>query len=134
MRKILALCAALALSVVMVLPAAALSNNGVHTTIAYSVSYIDNNAGPVTCTGTHQYGKQWPGTATTGGRDSFTCTSTTGSPLWNVIPGQVVPEGIGAWGSDYFYYTVGLYVTNTIAFSLTVSSDGLSYSGVAGYY
>jgi len=140
MRKILALCAALALSVVMVVPAAAAaptSNKGGNTTIQYSASYTDNVFGPVTCTGTHQYGKQWPGTATAGGRDSFTCTSTTGGPVTGVTAGQLFPEGIGAWDSDYFYFDgpiPGSLVPNTYAFSLTVSSDGLSYSGVALFF
>jgi hypothetical protein len=133
MKKIVALCAALALSVVMVLPVAAVSNKGGNTTIQYSLSYTDYIVGPVTCTGTHQYGKQWPGTATTGGRDSFTCTSTTGSPLTTYTPGQVVLVGVGSWQSDYFA-TLNLSVLNTVAFTLTVSSDGFSYSGVALYF
>jgi hypothetical protein len=131
MRKILALCAALALSVVMVVPAAALSNNGVHTTVAYSVSYTDAIWGPVTCTGTHQYGKQWPGTTTTGGRDSFTCTSTSGLPVTGAAAGQVYTYAVGGWASDYAPLNGA---TNTIAFTVTVSLDGMSYSGVAAYY
>jgi hypothetical protein len=135
MKKILALCAALALSVVLVVPAAAATNKGGNTTIPYSYSYTDPVYGPITCTGVHQFGKNWPGDLTTyGGRDSFTCTSSTTSPLTGVTAGQVVLIGVGGWWSDYFYWGYGLAVPNTIAFSLTVSSDGLSFSGVAAFY
>jgi hypothetical protein len=137
MKKIFALCAALGLCLVMAVPALAAgapptSNKGGNTTIQYSASYSDLG-GPVTCTGIHQYGKQWPGTATTGGQDKFTCTSSTGSPLTNVTPGQVWPFPVAQWASDYFN-SIGLSVTNTVAFSVTVSSDGFSYSGVAQYF
>jgi hypothetical protein len=131
MKKILALCAALALSVVLVVPAAAATNKGGNNTVAYSVSYTDAIWGPVTCTGTHQYGKQWPGTATTGGRDSFTCTSTSGLPVTGAAAGQVYTYAVGGWASDYPPLAGA---TNTFAFTVTVSLDGLSYSGVALYF
>jgi len=98
------------------------------------VSYTDSIFGPVNCIGVHQTGKNFPGDCTSGGQDSFTCTSTTGSPVTGVTPGELDYFGVGGWQSDYFYYYQGVTVLNTIAFTLTVSSDGFSYSGVAPYY
>src|SRR5258708_17998122 len=46
----------------------------------YSLAYTDLN-GPVNCVGVHQIGTNFPGTATSRGQASFTCTSTTGLPL-----------------------------------------------------
>ena len=100
----------------------------------YSLAYKDVN-GPVNCVGVHQIGKNFPGTARSGGQDSFTCTSTTGLPLTGgAFPGQVIPIPAGGWQSDYFFGAFGISVVNTIPFSLTVSADNFSYSGVAGYY
>jgi hypothetical protein len=100
----------------------------------YSLAYTDAN-GPVNCVGVHQIGKNFPGTATAGGQDSFTCTSTTGLPLTGgAFPGQVIPIAVGGWQSDYFFGALHISVINTIAFSLVVSADNFSYSGVAGYY
>ncbi len=100
----------------------------------YSLAYTDVN-GPVNCVGVHQIGKNFPGTARSGGQDSFTCTSTTGLPLTGgAFPGQVIPISVGGWQSDYFFGAFGISVINTIPFSLIVSADNFSYSGVAGYY
>jgi len=102
--------------------------------IHYSLAYTDVN-GPVNCVGVHQTGKNFPGTATSGGQDSFTCTSTTGLQLTGgAFPGQVIPIAVGGWQSDYFFGAFGTSVINTIPFSLVVSADNFSYSGVAGYY
>jgi len=100
----------------------------------YSLAYTDVN-GPVNCVGVHQIGKNFPGTATSGGQDSFTCTSTTGLQLTgDAFPGEVIPIAVGGWTSDYFFGAFGIGVTNTIPFSLIFSADNFSYSGVAGYY
>jgi hypothetical protein len=100
----------------------------------YSLAYTDVN-GPVNCVGVHQIGKNFPGTATSGGQDSFTCTSTTGLPLTGgAFAGQVIPLPVGAWQSDYFFGAFGISVINTIPSSLIVSADVFSYSGVVGYY
>jgi hypothetical protein len=117
-----------------VTPAVA-SNAGGTTVVHYSLAYTDFG-GPVNCIGVHQTGKNFPGTTTSGGQDSFTCTSTTGSALTGVTPGQVIPIGVNGWQSDYFIQPQfgGIQVLNTIAFNLTVSADGFSYSGVAPYY
>jgi hypothetical protein len=106
------------------------------TTVAhYNVSYIDPVVGPVNCTGVHQYGKNFPGTATTGGQDSFICTSTTGVPLTGVTPNQVLTQpflGVG-WWSDYFIQLNGSHILAT-SFSGTVSGSGTSFTAVAGYF
>jgi hypothetical protein len=100
----------------------------------YSSAYTDI-FGPVNCVGVHQTGKNFPGGATSGGQDSFTCTSTTGLPLTGgASPGLVVPLPVGGWVSDYFFRAFGTVVLNTIPSSLIVSSDVFSYSGVVGYY
>jgi hypothetical protein len=116
-----------------VTPAVA-SNAGGTTVAHYSLAYTDFG-GPVNCIGVHQTNaKVFPGTLTSGGQDSFTCTSTTGSALTGVTPGQVIPVEVNGWQSDYFA-SIGISgVLNTIAFNLTVSADGFSYSGVADYY
>jgi hypothetical protein len=138
MKKIIALCAALALSDVMMVPAAAANppttNKGANTTIAYNVSYADPYFGPVSCTGVRQYGKNWPGTATTGGRDSFTCTSTSGLPLTNLTPNESMSlTGTSGWVVPYGWTGDFIPVAAT-TFTGTVSSDGFSCTAVAGYY
>jgi hypothetical protein len=100
----------------------------------YSLAYTDV-FGPVNCVGVHQTGKNFPGTATSGGQDSFTCTSTTGLPLTGgATPGLVFPLPVKNWQSDYFLGAFGISVLNTIPSSLIVSSDVFSYSAVVGYY
>jgi hypothetical protein len=100
----------------------------------YSLAYTDLN-GPVNCIGVHQSGKNFPGNATSGGQDSFTCTSTTGLPLTGgAFAGQVIPLPVGGWQSDYFFGAFHISVINTIPSSLIVSADVFSYSGVVGYY
>ena len=120
---------------------AALADNGTGSgngtdVFKYSVSYTDI-FGPVTCAGVHQIGKNFPGNATSGGQDSFTCTSSTGLPLTGgATPGLVIPLAPGDWVSDYFAQpSVGsLLVLSTKPFTLTVSADVFSYSGVADYF
>jgi hypothetical protein len=120
---------------------AALADNGTGNgngtdVFKYSVSYTDV-FGPVTCTGVHQIGKNFPGNATSGGQDSFTCTSSTGLPLTGgATPGLAIPLLPGQWFSDYFAQpSVGsVLVLNTKPFTLTISSDVFSYSGVAAYF
>jgi hypothetical protein len=104
------------------------------TTVKYMVSYVDALGNPVRCTGVHQTGKNFPGTTTLGGQDSFTCMSTTGSPLVGVTPGQVFTLATGVWNSDYFLSAFGEYIYNTAPFTLTVSADRMSYTGVAPFY
>jgi len=84
--------------------------------------------------GVHQYGKKFPGDATSGGRDTFTCTSTSDEPLPNVSPGESLTLAeIPGWFSDYFSSVNGSSVPAT-SFKGTVSGDGYSFSAVAGYY
>ncbi len=114
------------------------SGNGNGTDVTkYTATYVDFQVGPVECTGVHQNGKNFPDSSTgmSGGQDSFTCTSTTGLPLTNVTPGEVVTlTTFGGWISDYFIQTAhGGNVIFANSLMLTVSSDGLSYGGEAGY-
>jgi hypothetical protein len=117
------------------------------TTVAhYTVSYTDPNFGPVTCTGVHQTGKNFPGTPVTGpgpsgpyipttargGEDSFTCTSTTGLPLTGLTAGQSLSLATipgGAWLSDF----APLGGEAASSFTGTVSADGFSFTAVATY-
>jgi hypothetical protein len=94
------------------------SGNGTQVT-HYSVPYSDPLFGPVSCTGVHQVKQN------KAPQDSFTCTSTTGSPLTNSSPGQPVAAPWG-WYSDYN----GLFTNNLTG---TVSADGMSYTAVATY-
>jgi len=104
-----------------------------NTTTQYKAAYNDATFGPITCSGSHKIGKNWPGTATSGGRDSFACTSTTGNPLPGVTPGEVLIIAPGEWESDYFR-VLGPVVTNTQSFNLTVSPDGMSFSASVLYF
>jgi hypothetical protein len=118
------------------IPAAA-SNNGT-TVNHYTTPTYTDFAGPVSCKGIHQTSKSFPGTTTSGGRDIFTCTSTTGG-LTGVTCGQVITFAVNGWQSDYFYYFEGgISVLNTQAFTVTVACDAsgtpISYSGVANYF
>jgi hypothetical protein len=128
--------AALGLSTTVALADNGSGNGNGTDVIHYSVSYTDI-FGPVTCTGVHQTGKNFPGTATGGGQDSFTCTSSTGLPLTGgATAGQVISLGPGGWCSDYFAQPSvdGVCVPSTKPMTLTVSSDVFSYSGVAEYF
>jgi hypothetical protein len=104
--------------------------NGAQTT-QYKASYTDSNFGPVSCAGVHQVGKNFPGL----GQDSFTCTSTTGLPLTNVVPGQVITFGPNRWFSDYYWFAADprQYVLDT-SVEGTVSLDGMSYTAVAKFF
>jgi hypothetical protein len=99
------------------------------TTQQYKSSYTDSFFGPVRCTGVHQGGKNQ---STPLGSDSFTCTSTTGLPLLNVYPGEILTlTTIYGWCSDY-YNLLGSCILAT-SFNGTVSGDGMSYTAVATY-
>jgi hypothetical protein len=94
------------------------SGNGTQVS-HYTQNYIDPLYGPVSCTGVHQAKNN----KTT--QDSFSCTSTSGAPLTNLVAGQTVVAPWG-WYSDFN----GAYTTNVTG---TVSADGMSYSAVATY-
>ena len=98
------------------------------TSVPYTASYTDHLYGPVTCAGEHQTSTRFPGTETTGGRDVWRCTSTTGAPLTNAIPRQTVRKNVG---SDYFFFVKGVEVTGTA--KERISANGMSYRAVAYY-
>jgi hypothetical protein len=102
--------------------------NGTQTT-QYKASYTDPYFGPVACAGVNQTGKNFPGL----GQDSWTCTSTTGSPLWNVAPGQTLSFGPVFWYSDYYWFILHQLVYGN-QMTGTVSLDGMSYTAVGTYY
>jgi hypothetical protein len=101
----------------------AVQNGNATQVTHYSISYTDPIFGPVNCVGVHQV----KGTSV---QDSFTCTSTTGSPLSNVTAGQPLALGTAptwwGWYSDF---------NGAAAQSLsgTVSATGMSYTAVATY-
>jgi hypothetical protein len=101
--------------------------------VQYRLTYTDF-AGPVLCAGTHHGSGLSAGNLVgliPGSFDSFTCTSTIGALQNGFVPGQVITIDAG-WSSDYFSQ-LGLSVQNAHRFTLTVSSDGTSYSGVVTY-
>lgn len=90
--------------------------------------------GAVACKGRHQANekKDYPGTATEGGRDVERCKSTTGKPLVGLTPGETVELGKGwfpgssGWDSDYDSQAAS-------EIEYTVSSTGKSFKLVAYY-
>jgi hypothetical protein len=98
--------------------------NAKNTTTQYKASYVDPVMGGVSCTGVHKDGKN---TGFTLGTDTWTCTSTTGSPLSGVVPG---PLDIG-WNSDYAPLK-GLSFP-TVTAHMVISADGMSETGTAAY-
>jgi hypothetical protein len=101
------------------------------STVKYRAAYTDRFFGPVSCTGVHQTGKNFGPY----GQDSYTCTSTTGSPLPNVSPGESLTLATSnGWYSDYYYFAVSpATIVFAAAFTGTVSDDGESYTAVASY-
>jgi hypothetical protein len=94
--------------------------NGKGTAVThYTANYNDPLYGPVNCIGVHQDKAKQPT------QESFTCTSTSGSPLLNLTPGGAVSAPWG-WYSDYN----GTFTQNI---SGAVSADGMSYTAVATY-
>jgi hypothetical protein len=97
------------------------------TVLHYDTSYVDPQFGAVHCTGVNQVKNNGAVKGTV--QDSFTCASTTGLPLTNLMPGQALNLGNipgGGWVSDF----------NTawaLSLDAKVSADGMSYSGVAVY-
>lgn len=105
----------------------------VKTSTEYTANYTDPLYGPVSCKGYHQTNSiKFPGTEEAGGRDRFTCKSTTKLPLENLSPEQVMTWGPGAWISDYFYFTKGLTVYDTAGTGL-VSKTGKSFHAFIYY-
>jgi len=101
-------------------------------TIPYTLSYTDEVFGPVKCTGRHVINKANPGTETSGGKDVFSCNSTSGKRLTNVTPGQVLdPWPASGWNSDYFALK-GLAVA-AISITGKVGPQGRGYKAVAIY-
>ena len=106
------------------------NGNGVVVT-QYRAAYSDFFFGPVSCAGVHQTGKNFG----LYGQDSWTCTSTTGNPLRNVLPGESLSlNTTGGWYSDYYAFAVTPgFVVFATGLTGTVSDDGLSYTAVANY-
>jgi hypothetical protein len=96
------------------------------TSVTYTAAYTDVVYGPVSCVGDHQTADRFPGTETTGGRDVWRCSSTSGAPLTNAVPRQTVRKNVG---SDYFYFVKGIEVFGTA--TEHISADGRSYRAVA---
>lgn len=107
----------------------------------YTATYTDPLMGPVSCVGVHQVKSGAHGANFV--QDSFTCTSTSGSPLTGVTAGEslsLYTFGIWYYGPTYVPNSVTEPVwfsdfngASAVSFSGTVSLDGYSYSAVAGY-
>lgn len=136
MRRLLLVAVVLAMTLCLSAPAvlaASPSGNGT-TTHRYSSTYYDFLYGAmVVCKGIHQSGPNWPGDATSGGRDVFKCRSISG-PFLYLDAGQVFEIPPYLWGSDYFGSAFGIGVGNTYAFKVRVSGDNRSYHAKVYYY
>lgn len=120
--KRIALVAALLGVIVLAFAGVAMAGSNGTTVTQYKTSYNDvYGFGPVSCSGVHQVKKD--GST----QESFTCTSTSGQPLPNVSPGQVINWGPNQWISDFDHASLDKTFTGT------VSADGMSYSAVATY-
>jgi hypothetical protein len=102
-----------------------------------NVTYQWIGSQSVNCIGIHKSGGKYGGTATTGGQDSFTCTSTDGQPLALITAGETLTQSTWAilgfcWSSDYFFWLNGSTVCAT-SFSGTVSATGTSFTAVATF-
>jgi hypothetical protein len=86
-----------------------------HLTGKSAVSYTDPWFGPVRCNET-----QHPTF------DTVSCQSTTGAPVTNASPGQVISFP-GQWNSDFAGGPAGGSIT------VTVNADGMGYTGQATY-
>jgi hypothetical protein len=139
-RIIMAAVAVAALTVPAVSMANAGSSSGINTggvgtsqgnvknmTTQYKATYVDPVMGAVSCVGVH---KQGVNTGAVNGSDSWTCTSTTGSPLL----GGYAPDSTNqvGWNSDYWPLTSHGQVATTTA-TFTMSADGMSETGTALY-
>jgi hypothetical protein len=79
------------------------------STAAYGpVSYEDPKFGPIECSGKHETNtkKGFAGNETEGGRDVFTCKSTTGEPI-KTTEGHGTAVSFAGWDSDYFFNVKG---------------------------
>ncbi|MCW3030031.1 MAG: hypothetical protein JWM66_164 [Solirubrobacterales bacterium] len=107
------------------------------SSVEYTAAYTDSRFGPIECTGKHQTNSlKFPGTASSGGRDIFTCKSTEFSgakrlPLQGVAPEEALTWGEGAWASDYFN-SIGYYVVD-VSGSGKVSKTGKTFHAVMYY-
>jgi hypothetical protein len=102
-------------------------------TVKYTAAYDDSIAGPLSCSGVHQTGKN----SGVYGQDSFTCTSTTGLPLilgWKegFVAGGPIYLPFGSRISDYY---AGLDPPQFIFGGMqgTIAPDGFSFTAVATY-
>ena len=103
------------------------------STIEYGpFSYEDAKFGPIECSGKHETNakKGFPGNETEGGRDVFTCKSTTGEPILTT-EGHGTAVSFAGWNSDYFYYVKGVVVEDS---SISGKSHGKGQSFKATAY
>jgi hypothetical protein len=107
--------------------------NETSSTVYGPFSYEDAKFGPIECSGKHQTNAKrgYPGNETEGGRDVFTCKSTTGAPILTT-EGHGTPVSFAGWNSDYFYYVKGVVVEDS---SITGKSHGKgqSFKAIAYY-
>jgi hypothetical protein len=103
------------------------------STTAYGpFGYTDAKFGPIECSGKHETNakKGYAGNETEGGRDVFTCKSTTSEPILTT-EGHGTAVSFAGWNSDYFYYVKGVVVEDS---SITGKSHGRGQSFKATAY
>ena len=135
MKRLITAILAVMLTAALVSPAAAASpsGRGAHTVRYQTQPYFDFILGAVVvCKGIHQWGPQWPGDATSGGREIYRCRSQSG-PFTNVHHGDRFVYPAFSWFSDYFAEQGG-FAINTQPIRVVMAGNNLSYHAVAIYY
>jgi len=101
----------------------------------YKAEYTDEKFGPVKCAGLHVVSVQYPGNATSGGADKWTCKVNVPltKPFTKLLygtPGAPI-EPFPEWASDYFALKgLGVIAKEVTA---TEGAGGLAYSATAVY-
>ncbi len=97
------------------------------------VSYNDAKFGPIECSGKHETNanRGYPGNETEGGRDVFTCKSTTSEPILTT-EGHGAPVSFAGWNSDYFSSVKGEGIEDS-SISGKSHGRGQSFKAIAVY-
>lgn len=96
-------------------------------------SYEDPKFGPIECSGKHETNEKrgYPGNETEGGRDVFTCKTTTTEPI-RTTEGHGNAVAFAGWDSDYFFNAKGVVVEDS-SISGKSHGNGKSFKAIAYY-